>query len=363
MYATCLFCGGSLERNESIEHFPVGRRLAYDPAKGRLWVVCRRCERWNLTPLETRWEAIEEAERHFRATRLRVSTDNIALAQLRDGLELVRVGAPPRLEFAAWRYGDQFGRRRRRYLLTSGVGTGAVFGAMATQFSGALLLPSLAIWGSAATLALSATQRVWRRRDNQARFAIRDHRAALVALTPLNARCAALIGGEHGEAWRLKVPYGKWKLWRPGPAIRPDAPEGFDGQVVLTGDPALRALSVMLPYLNRGGGSVRRIREAVDVVNESPDLTQLVSTAAVNDEASRTHFKIRRGESNIGALPARIRLALEMALHEGDECRAMDGERDTLEDRWREAETIASIADSLTLPADIDERLRRLRAT
>jgi hypothetical protein len=96
----------------------VGRRLAYAPAKGRLWVVCSRCERWNLSPLETRWEAIEEAERSYRATRLRVSTDNVGLAQLREGLELVRIGAPPRLERAGWRYGDQFGRRRRRmYML------------------------------------------------------------------------------------------------------------------------------------------------------------------------------------------------------------------------------------------------------
>ncbi len=63
MYATCLFCHGALGRNESIEHFPVGRRLAFDAAKGRLWVVCPRCARWNLTPLDARWEAIEEAER------------------------------------------------------------------------------------------------------------------------------------------------------------------------------------------------------------------------------------------------------------------------------------------------------------
>src|SRR5688500_1372424 len=117
MYATCLFCHAALGRNDVLEHFPVGRRLAYDEAKGRLWVVCTRCERWNLTPLETRWEAIEEAERAYRATRLQVSTDNIGMAQLREGLELVRIGAPPNVEFAAWRYGDQFGRRRRRHLL------------------------------------------------------------------------------------------------------------------------------------------------------------------------------------------------------------------------------------------------------
>lgn len=61
MYSTCLFCSEDLGSNEAIEHFPVGRRLAFDAAKGRLWVVCRKCERWNLTPLEERWEAIEDA--------------------------------------------------------------------------------------------------------------------------------------------------------------------------------------------------------------------------------------------------------------------------------------------------------------
>ena len=60
MYSTCLFCNGSLGANEAIEPFPVGERLAFDAAKGRLWVICRRCERWNLSPLEERWER----ERH-----------------------------------------------------------------------------------------------------------------------------------------------------------------------------------------------------------------------------------------------------------------------------------------------------------
>ena len=62
MYTTCMFCKKPLETNEVVETFPVGRRLAFDSAKGRLWVVCRRCERWNLTPLEERWEAVETCE-------------------------------------------------------------------------------------------------------------------------------------------------------------------------------------------------------------------------------------------------------------------------------------------------------------
>src|ERR1700716_347930 len=128
MYSTCLFCRTHLGANEWIESFPVGRRLAFDAAKGRLWVVCRRCERWNLTPLEERWEAIEACEREFRATKLRVSTDEIGLARVKEGLELVRIGAPQRPEMAAWRYGDQFGRRRRRYyaLVAGGVAVAGV---------------------------------------------------------------------------------------------------------------------------------------------------------------------------------------------------------------------------------------------
>ena len=116
MYSTCIFCHTGLGTNEAIEHFPVGRRLVFDAARGRLWVVCRKCERWNLSPLEERWEAIEECEREFSNTRLRVSTDNIGLARISEGLELVRIGSPLRPEMAAWRYGDQFGRRRRKHL-------------------------------------------------------------------------------------------------------------------------------------------------------------------------------------------------------------------------------------------------------
>lgn len=69
MFSTCIFCNRPLGTNEMVETFPVGRRLAFDGSKGRLWVVCRRCERWNLTPMDERWEAIEECERLFASTR------------------------------------------------------------------------------------------------------------------------------------------------------------------------------------------------------------------------------------------------------------------------------------------------------
>jgi hypothetical protein len=34
MYSMCLFCHTDLGANEAVEHFPVGRRLAFDAAKG-----------------------------------------------------------------------------------------------------------------------------------------------------------------------------------------------------------------------------------------------------------------------------------------------------------------------------------------
>ena len=117
MYATCLHCHGALGANEEIEAFPVGRPLAFDAAKGRLWVICPHCARWNLSPLEERWEAIEECERRYRETTRRVSDAEIGLASLPSGLELVRIGRPLRPEFAAWRYGRELsGRHSRSWL-------------------------------------------------------------------------------------------------------------------------------------------------------------------------------------------------------------------------------------------------------
>ncbi|HUH11643.1 MAG TPA: hypothetical protein VMK65_00980, partial [Longimicrobiales bacterium] len=120
MYRTCIFCSADLGDNDALEGFPVGRRLAFDAWRGRLWAVCGRCRRWNLAPLEERWEPVETAERLFRDARLRAHSENVGLAVLPDGTRLVRVGEALPGELAAWRYGDQLSRRRRRYGLALG---------------------------------------------------------------------------------------------------------------------------------------------------------------------------------------------------------------------------------------------------
>src|SRR5688572_17831855 len=136
MYQACAFCDADLGRNARIEHFTVGRRIAFDSAKGRLWAVCRACGQWNLAPIEERWEAVEECERLFRSVRTRASTDEIGLARIEEtsgAVDLVRIGEPLRPEFAAWRFGTKLLPRRRRALIqlaggsAVGLGAGLVF--------------------------------------------------------------------------------------------------------------------------------------------------------------------------------------------------------------------------------------------
>jgi hypothetical protein len=73
----------------------------------------------------------------------------------------------------------------------------------------------------------------------------------------------------------------------------------------------------------------------------------------------RDTYETRVG--NVGQMPGALRLALEIALHEDDEHRAMHGELLQLEARWREAEEIATIADGLLVPAQVEEGLAELK--
>ena len=359
MYSTCLFCNSSLGRNEALEQFPVGRRLAYDEAKGRLWVVCAKCERWNLSPLDTRWEAIEVAERLFRATRLRVSTDNVGLAQLNEGLQLVRLGKPPKIELAGWRYGDQFGRRRRRHLI---IGTATLVGGAALLTAGAagMFLGMVGV-GNAANITLNLAQWVKMRRDTKViRATIRRDDGEALPLTAGEIRGLSLIANDRDGRWSLKVRHNEPKgarTWRQH-NVDKRTPSWLPPSTILTGEAAQHALSAMLPQINTAGGNAKTVRDAVSALDSAVNVDAMLSAAA----RMRLTANIIPGENNVAGLPAPLRLALEMVLHENDERRALQGEMAALEARWREAEEIAGIADSLLEPPDIQKRLNDLRS-
>jgi len=346
MYATCLFCTQDLGRNEVIEHFPVGRRLAFDASKGRLWVVCRKCERWNLTPLEERWEAIEECERLFSSTRLRVSTDNIGLARLSEGLELVRIGQALRPEMAAWRYGDQFGRRRRKHLLLTGAAIAAVGGFV-------ILGPATGIiagggWGS--WQLVNGLHNAYQSRRVRARLRLPD--TDLVApIRKKQLERASVVRADSD--WAIRVPL----------------PESYGGSALFKGPDALRAASRLLPAINEKGARSEEVESAVQLVTDVGDPAQLFRRYTPNSMRVSTSRPptFRDGDEGyvsghvISNLPKEVRLALEMASHEEQERRALEGELALLQAAWRDAEEIANIADDMFVPESTTRRLEELK--
>lgn len=352
MYRSCLFCSADLDRNDAIEHFPIGRRLAFDAATGRLWVVCRTCERWNLSPLEERWEAIEECERTFRVTRTRVSTDQIGLARLKEGLELVRIGAPLRPEMAAWRYGDQFGRRRRSTyakvaIVAAAVGSVVVAGPV----MGLISLGGLPAWN----LALSGL-RIYRGNRVRAHVETLLSGPVPVSVDQLADTC---LSWRHAEArWELEIPRRSISLGRRLFA-EVDDPRQTHEIMRLRGAPAERALRQLLPHVNSAGGSADDVNDAVRVIEHTPDAHRLIrNTAKYHGSGLHSRDPIR-----LAGLPTHIRLALEMSIHEESERRALEGELHLLAAAWREADEIAAIADDMFLPRSIENQLARLRAT
>ncbi len=352
MFTTCLFCSGSLGANEVIEHFPVGRRLAFDADQGRLWVVCPKCERWNLTPLDERWEAIEEAERQYRATTRRVATDNIALARLPEGLELVRIGRPLRPEFAAWRYGDQFGRRRRRI-----IGYGAVAAAAAAGVAVAGPAVGITIGGISQIANLGMLFHHYR----LAAARVHDAAGQAFQLTRAELYMARLLDPASGSPSLIVKARGT------RPAGQLLARLGVSERAALSatsvelhGDHALRALGEILPALNRSGGGARAVGDAVQIVEDAGTTSGLLRTTVRAKRRSSLAVLGLTGESvpadGVLWYPSRMLLALEMALHEDDERRAMAGELGALYARWEDAERTAREADRLLPPPAPEKR-------
>lgn len=342
MYSTCLFCHAKLGSNESIEHFPVGKRLAFDESNGRLWVICRKCERWNLTPIEERWEAIEECERAFRSATMRMSTDNIGLARVAGGLDLVRIGRPERPEFAAWRYGDQFGKRRRRNIATAGVAAG-VLGLAA-------LGP---VFGASGILTLSAlfVARGMNARDGSTKIPIAG------AAYPFVVERKHLVGirllPDDSAGWMLDVPirtplvdpFNKARGERPPTGIRFQR-KRFGSHAIFSGSEGLRAAGQVLSVLYRRGAARNSVESAVGYLGGAND-----PNAFLAREARR--LDKRFGVDPVSTFPNHVRLAMEMAVNESVERRALQGELAQLELAWRQAEEIASISDNLLVPEEV----------
>lgn len=357
MYATCLFCNTHLGSNDDVPACPVGRRLAYDPVRGRLWVVCTRCGCWNLTPLEERWEALDSCERLFRGTRLRVSTDNIGLAHLRSGLELIRIGPALFPEIASWRYGTRaqpssptreragLVRRSGRFIARH---AGHALAAYATSLglSDDALLRMRTFGRENAVLARGTTEG-----------------GATVQIRYRHLREAELLRPDRDHPWRL--------------VVRHD-----EGLATLSEGASLRTVAKLLSTLNVGAATTAAVRYAITKLDDAGDpdgffsrvasITLRTSWGLFPDapdtgaalpaglsfaerlavQLANRSFWARGGTGSesrtpLYRLPVADRLALEMAANEDAERRAFTGELEALRDAWKEAEEIAAIADEM----------------
>ncbi len=335
MYRTCIFCSADLGTNEAIPAFPVGRSVAFDARLGRLWAVCRACGRWNLAPLEERWEPVEEAERRFRDSRLRAQSQNIGLCKLPDGTRLIRVGDALAGEMAAWRYGSQLVRRRQQYIIG-----GVAVGAAALVALGGMI--AIGIGGSLGGFWTMAAQG-WE--DRQARKVIHRLPASLsptgreVAIRRWHVQGARLGAGDGGGV-SLHVPDVELEKRRTdgwGRLKFSGAPE-----LVLPPDQARTVLNRAMVLVNKKGASRDRVGDAVRLIEGARTADEYLRQAA-----RRGGVLGKRQGMEAQRLTPVAALALEMALHDEQERRALEGELAGLEAAWRQAEEIAAIADAL----------------
>jgi hypothetical protein len=332
MFSRCIFCHASFPENQSLEHLRHGRRIAFDPARGRLWTVCGACARWTLAPIEERWEALEELDRLATdRARLLSSTENVALMRVED-LEIVRVGRAERAEEAWWRYGRELTGRRKRSNVLKGVEVAAMLG-IAVASGGVAV-------GMFGTGLLSGVAR-WHRFG---RVAIRGRSECPV--------CGSVSRAvKFSDAFKLVlVPGGKGES--PSLYHRCEPCRGRTGSGhLLSGTAAEHALRRILAHRHFNGASEERIRAATRAIDQSGSTEALARRVAGQRISLGTLERTQRTQA----------VALEIALNDETERRLLEMELWELERRWKEEEEIAAIVDrELSFLPGLDRLLGKL---
>jgi hypothetical protein len=324
MYTTCAFCSAKFDGDGGPSGLGIGRRLAFDEWKGRLWVVCAKCARWNLTPLDDRLERIEALARSARDGRLLASTDQVSLLRWQQ-YDLVRVGKPPRVELAGWRYGERMrARSRERAKVVVPLTLAAVgLGIAANVAAGGAL--GVVVWN------------VGRLADSVYVGIVGGRRVTLIE-PPICDHCGTLLElkARHVQHARV-VPNARHDL-----GVLVSCPQCRREAALLTGADAQSALRQGLTYLNVRRSNRRKADDAARVVDDAGGPNRLIQDVA-------------RRELTLRSLRPERQLALEMAVEE-------QAEVQELERQWRDAEEQAEIADGTlsTTPA-LEEELRRLK--
>ncbi len=324
MFRSCAFCNTPFDGDGGPSGLGVGRRLAFDEWRGRLWVVCPRCSRWNLTPFDDRLERIEAVARAAQSGRIAASTDQVALIRW-ERYDLVRVGKPLRVELATWRYGERLRNRQRERmkvvvpLTVAAIGLGIAANVAAGGGFGVI------VWN------------VHRAVDWVYLRIVGSRKISLIE-SPICSRCGSImqLRARHVQHARV-VPDAHADM-----GVLLSCPRCHQEGAQLTGIEAVQVLRQGLTYLNLVRGGRRRAEDAAREVDRVGGPDRLVRDIA-------------RRELPLRALRPERGLALEMAVDERAEV-------EELERQWREAEEIADIADgTLGSSTLVEEELRRLK--
>ena len=324
MFRSCAFCTAAFDGDGGPSGLGVGRRLAFDEWRGRLWVVCPRCSRWNLTPFDDRLERIEAVARAASQGRIAASTDQVALIRW-EQFSFVRVGKPPRVELATWRYGERLRNRQRERLkvvvplTVAAIGLGIAANVAAGGGFGVV------VWNIHRIADGIYLRIVGGRKVGLVEAPICAHCGTLMELRARHVQHARVVPDRHADM-----------------AVVLSCPRCRQEGAQLTGTDAIQVLRQGLTYLNLSRGGRRKAEDAAREVDMVGGPDQLVRDIAQRELTLRS-LRPERG------------LALEMAVDERAEVLE-------LERQWREAEEIADIADgTLSTSAEVVEKLRWLK--
>jgi hypothetical protein len=338
VYTRCIRCDRSLGRNSEIPHLRVGKRIAFDVISGRVWVICKRCDQWNLVPVEERWEQLAECEQAAANAESKATTTGVGLARTASGLELLRVGGMTAGDIANWKYGRRLIQRQRLLFW--------IAGAFATLALLVGVRAGLASGSAPAGVYVAVVALVWLGflwgdppRVSPTIVYLNDER---VLIWPWQLRDIELRGDGDGAAGVVI----------PGRRMRQ-----------FTGGRAVRLLAKLLPKLNGSDCATASVRAAVGRVDRaereerSHDKSVHRKKPGPPDSTQRVPAAWERlapidGAVRLLEMPAEHRLALEIAVTEELEQRELMVEAEIAGAEVAQQQAIAGIADKLIEPSE-----------
>jgi hypothetical protein len=256
--------------------------------------------------------------------RVAASTDQVSLIRWQR-YDFIRVGKPPRIELATWRYGERLRSRQRERmkvvvpLTVAAIGLGVAANVAAGGGFGVV------VWN------------IHRVVDWMYLRIVGGRKVRLIDV-PICASCGNVmqLRARHVQHARL-VPDAHADM-----AVVVSCPYCHQEGAQLSGTEAVQVLRQGLTYLNLRRGGRRRAEDAALEVDRAGGPDQLVHDISQRELPLRS-LRPERG------------LALEMAVDERAEV-------EELEQQWREAEEIAQIADGTLSTSDLlEEELKRLK--